>query len=547
MEAQGLKRQLSEWKDTVLYVVRDDKRHLYLCILLGLLSNGFVTAANPLTLKYLFDEGIIRGDFRLFVILSFVFVAVFAIWRGAVYYYRIFVQDLKNEVVAKFSLRMLGKYYRIPYGEVIKRDRGYFLSRIYDEVMNASPLVIDVTLQFSNMLVTLVVAVIVALSISVRASMMVLIAVPVVYFLSNRYSQRIKRESIAEKEEEAKVRGVLERAVGSYKTARIFGLEGKASDAVGLQIDNFVDAFFSRFKTSTRFETLSGIFMSLVENFAIISAGYEILQGRMSFGGFMGFMSAFWAVMNAVSGLFGLVPRLSQANGMVERLKEFEAIEEEVGGVHHGSALRLDKLSFGYGGQDEILSEVDLVPGSRERVLVIGPNGSGKSTLAHVMAGLLQPTAGTMTTFPLDRISAVVLPYDFVPGTVRDNLAFVPPEQSDRMRELADLLGMERFFDRDPAGLSAGQRKRLEILMVLAKPADLYIVDEPLAGVDVESKEEVMRAILDGTEGKNLFVIMHGDPEFYQFFDRILDLSQPAVAFATPAPGTPGAAVTGQR
>lgn len=120
-----------------------------------------------------------------------------------------------------------------------------------------------------------------------------MVAVPVVYLLSQKYGKRIKRESVAEKEEEAKVRGTLGRAVGSYKLARVFGLEAKARDKVSERVDSSLAAFFARFQTSSRYEMLSGMFMSYVENIAIVGAGYEILAGRMSFGGFMGFMSAF--------------------------------------------------------------------------------------------------------------------------------------------------------------------------------------------------------------------------------------------------------------
>lgn len=91
-------------------------------------------------------------------------------------------------------------------------------------------------------------------------------------------------------------------------------------------------------------------------------------------------------------------------------------------------------------------------------------------------------------------------------------------------------LGLTDCLEKDPSELSAGQRKRLEILMVLLKAADLYVVDEPLAGIDVGSKEGVMQAIMASTKGKILLVIMHGDSEFYDHFDRVLDLTQREVA-----------------
>jgi ABC-type multidrug transport system fused ATPase/permease subunit len=517
----------SEWFSTLSYVIRDNRRRFLVCVVLGLLSNGFVSAANPLALKYLFDEGIIRGDFSRFLMIAVGFVLLFTVWRVGVYFYRLHVQDFKNALVVDHSLRMLGVFYKIPYHQVARQDRGYFLSRIYDEVVNGASLVMDRSLALSNMTVTMVVALIVAVGMSFRATLMVLVAVPIVYVLSQRYGRRIKHESKKEQEEEAKVRGILDRAVGSYKTARIFGLQSTATAKVGEQLAKFVSAFRARFSTSARYEMLSGIFMSYVENIAILSAGYEILAGRLTFGGFMGFMSAFWGVMNAVRGVFGLIPELSRASGMVERLREFEQSEVGLSRIRHAGVVELDGVSFDYDGC-RVFSDFHLASRKGERVLIVGPNGSGKSTLAHLAIGLLEPTAGVTTTFPLDRVSAVILPYDFVPGTVRENLGFVAAPQAQRLAGLAEELGVDGFLDKDPSELSAGQRKRLEILMVLMKPADLFILDEPLSGIDVGSKGRIMEAIFEATQGGTLWVILHGDSEFHGRFDRVLDLTDRA-------------------
>ncbi len=511
------------WVESLSHIIRGNRKGFYTCVILGILSNGFISAANPLALKYLFDEGIIRGDFGRFVTISLSFLCVFSLWRVGVFLYRVYAQRLKNIVVSKYCVRMLRKFYQLPYAEVLRRDRGYFLSRIYDEVATTAPLVMDTTLTFVNMVVTMVVAMVVAIAISLQATLMVLALVPVIYMLSQKYGKRIQRQSVAEKEEEAKVRGVLERAVGSYKLARVFNLQSKASAKLEAQLEAFISAFFARFKTSTRYEMLSGIFMSYVESMAVIVAGYQILVGRMSFGGFMGFMNAFWSVMAAARGVFSLVPQVSQASGMAKRLREFEDIRIEMPGIRYSDRVQLERVSFAYNGQN-VFSDLVLAVKKGERILVVGPNGSGKSTLAHIVSGLLEPTAGITATFPLERISAVIQPCDFVPGTVLDNLGFSDRQQEDRLERLSRELGVADCFDKDPSELSAGQRKRIEILMALLKVADLYIIDEPLAGIDVGSKSRVMGAIFEFTAGRSLLVIMHGDPEFHGAFDRVIDL-----------------------
>jgi ABC-type multidrug transport system fused ATPase/permease subunit len=508
----------------LLFVIEGKRLKFLGCLLIGLCLNSFISVTNPLALKYLFDEGIIRHDFRLFVLLSIAFVSVFTLWRLGVYFYRLYIQRLKNEVFESLSLRMLDKYFELPYDEIIKRDQGYFLSRVYDEVLATAPPLVETSVSFFNSLVTMVVALVVVLTISWRAALTILIAIPLVYAVSHKYGRRIKRESKLEKEEEAKLRGVLVRAIGSYKIAKIFNLRGKIFARIIHQLHTYIDAFFLRFRTGARYQTLSGMLMSYAETTAIVGAGYEILAARMTFGGFMGFMNAFWMVIGAVREVFNQVPELSRVAGLVERLKEFEAHDTRLTNINYSDSVKLERVSFAYNGKN-ILQDFDFEPHKGEKILIVGPNGSGKSTLAHLITGLLQPNAGATTTFPLDKISAVICPYDFVPGTIRDNVSFADTAvKRDTFEMLVHDFGLEEHLEKDASELSVGQRKKLEVIMSILKEADVYVFDEPLAGVDVDSKAKVMKGIFGNTEGKTLIIIMHGDARFHRLFDRVINL-----------------------
>lgn len=527
---------LSKLVGMLFYVIEGNKAKYFKALLMGLLLSSFISVANPLALKYLFDEGVIRGDFRLFVILGVSFVLMFTLWRLGLYANRLYIQKLKNTVFQRLCLRMLRKYYDIPYNEVIKKDQGYFLSRTYDEVLTTAPQTIDYTTSLFNTTITLLVALGVVLSISWRATLTILVAIPFVWAVSRKYAKKIKKESKLEKEEEAKLRGVLGRALGSYKIARTFNLQDAIFSKTNGHFHSFIDAFLLRFRTSARYQTLSGMFMSYAETIAIIGAGYEMLNGRMTFGGYMGFMSGFWMVIGAVREIFNLVPELSRVSGQVERLKEFEEMDGRLGRLTYAEAVKFDQVSFAYNGKN-VLEDFSFEPGRGEKILIIGPNGSGKSTLAHLVAGLLEPTAGSATTYPLERVSAIIYPCDFIPGTVRDNLSFAAAAgKGGAVEGFTRDFGLDGHLDKDASELSAGQRKKLEVIMGLSKEAEVYVFDEPLAGVDTASKARVIGEIFRHTEGKTVMVIMHGDGQFHGLFDRVIDLEAGASA-APPARG----------
>ncbi len=518
----------------LFFVIDGNKAQFFGGLFMGLVLNSFIGVANPLALKYLFDEGIIQRDFKLFVTLALAFVLIFTLWRLGVYFYRLYIQRLKNVIFEKICHRMINKYFELPYDEIIKRDQGYFLSRVYDEVLSAVPPFVEISFSLFNTFVTMVVAFVVVLTLSWRAAFTILVAIPLVYAVSRKYARKIKTESKLEKEEEAKLRGILVRALGSYKIVRIFGLRNKIFTTTTNQLHNYIAAFLLRFRTSARYQTLSGMFMSYTETTAIIGAGYEMLAGRMTFGGYMGFMNAFWMVIGSAREAFNQIPELSRVAGLIERLKEFEEHDTQLVNIHYSDEVKLERVSFAYNGQN-VLHDFDFKPKKGEKVLIVGPNGSGKSTLAHLIVGLLQPNTGSATTFSIDKISAVIYPCDFIPGTVRDNVSFADAARSQEIFEsLAWDLGLGEHLDKDPSELSAGQKKKLEVIISLVKDADIYVFDEPLSGVDVVSKDAVMKRIFTHTQGKTVIMIMHGDAEFYGLFDRVIHLEQSARSLASP-------------
>lgn len=518
--------QTTNWRGLLSYVIEGNKKKFAFAVTIGLLSNAFISITNPLTLKYLFDEGVIRGDFRLFVILGISFVVIFTFWRIWVYFYRTYVQKLKVSVNKKICLRMLNKYYELPYNEVLKKEQGYFLSRVYDEVVSTSQPTIDAFLSLFNTLISLVGGAIIVLSMSWRASLTITFAIPLIYLVSRKFGNKIKGQSKVEKEEEAKLRGLLGRTINSYKPLRVFNLKTKVFEKIEDVFDKYAEAYTSRFRTGARYETINGTLMSYAETLAIIGAGYEMLVGRMSFGGYMAFMTAYWTVIGAVRSLFNLVPELSRLCGSVERLKEFEAFESQQKNISYANTVALERINFAYNDEETaILREMSFNSGAGEKILVIGPNGCGKSTFAHLVSGLLSPSSGLLTTFPLAKVSAAIHPFDFIPGTITDNLSFADSDvQKRKSAQLASEFGLDKHLEKDPAELSAGQRKKLEITMGLVKDSDIYIFDEPLAGIDIGSKETVMKAIFEHTAGKILIVIMHGDEQFHAAFDRKIDL-----------------------
>jgi ABC-type bacteriocin/lantibiotic exporter with double-glycine peptidase domain len=512
------------WWQTLLCICGKQHRLYLLLLFSGVLLNGFIGIANPVSMKYLFDKGVTEKNFPVFAAIAAGSVLVFTGWRGLMMWHAMVLQRLKNAVFSEWSLRLLREYFRLPWKEVIRRDSGYFMSRIYDETGATVLPVLDLSMSLIHSTVSLLITLSVTTMISWRATVILLCSVPFLYRLSERFGKRIRETSIQESEDEAVLRGVLGKSLEAYKTVNTFGLHGKVVQASGACLDRYVATYYQRFRSGLIYETLGGILGSLAEIAAMIVAGYEIMRGRMTFGGYMAFMTAFWMAMAAFRGVFSEIPELAKVMGSLERTKEFLKSCRPAAAPAAPGAFVVRDISFGYT-EERVLAGLSLPAAEGEKVLVLGPNGCGKSTLAHLLAGFLQPDSGSIRTPGRERISAVIYPHTFVPGTVRDNLNLEERRGSASAPDLITIMGLSEELDQEVTELSAGQRKRLEVLMGLLKPADLYIFDEPLAGIDVESKEIVMRTIFRETRGKTLLVIMHGDEQYQRDFDTVVYLT----------------------
>ena len=147
-----------------------------------------------------------------------------------------------------------------------------------------------------------------------------------------------------------------------------------------------------------------------------------------------------------------------------------------------------------------------------ERLGVRGANGCGKSTLLRVLAGLLQPTEGTVTGLP--KPGRVVLvhqrPY-FFRGTARENVAYAlklarrPARDADA---LLQQLAAGGLADRAAKVLSGGESRRVAIARALAVKPELLLLDEPFATLDDEGAATV-RGILEAFDGTIVIAAPH--------------------------------------
>jgi manganese/zinc/iron transport system ATP- binding protein len=186
-----------------------------------------------------------------------------------------------------------------------------------------------------------------------------------------------------------------------------------------------------------------------------------------------------------------------------------------------------------------------------EMTAIIGPNGAGKSTLMKAALGIVRPLAGEALFSgrgieeARDRIAYVPqrasVDWDFptramdvvLMGLYRELglLGRVTRSQRARATECLARVGMADFAGRQIGQLSGGQQQRVFLARALAQNADLYLLDEPFAGVDAATERAIV-GVLHGlrAEGRTVVCVHHDLTSVRDYFDRALVLNRVKVA-----------------
>jgi energy-coupling factor transport system ATP-binding protein len=190
----------------------------------------------------------------------------------------------------------------------------------------------------------------------------------------------------------------------------------------------------------------------------------------------------------------------------------------------------------------EALRGVLLAVEPHEVLGIVGGTGSGKSTLAAHLNLLLSPTSGRVL---VDGVDAQTLDKDelrrrvglvfqfpeaalFAP-TVEEDVAFAPRrlgldegEVGERVRETLGLLGAGHLRERSPHALSGGEKRRVAIAGVLAMAPEVLVLDEPTAGLDPATREDLLGVVRRLREaGTSIVMVSHDLDEIAEVADRV--------------------------
>ncbi len=181
-----------------------------------------------------------------------------------------------------------------------------------------------------------------------------------------------------------------------------------------------------------------------------------------------------------------------------------------------------------------------------EMIGIIGPNGAGKSTLIKIIVGLIKPLSGSVKIKEGKKVIAYVgqrneVDWDFpitvyevaLMGLIGKLGLWKRPSAADRkeVMETLEKLGLAVYANRQIGELSGGQQRRLFVARALLQKADIYLLDEPFAAIDITTEQLLFDIFTSlAKEGKSVVVVHHDLTQIKKYFSYLVMLNIHLVA-----------------
>ncbi|HDA4670072.1 TPA: ABC transporter ATP-binding protein/permease [Staphylococcus aureus] len=186
--------------------------------------------------------------------------------------------------------------------------------------------------------------------------------------------------------------------------------------------------------------------------------------------------------------------------------------------------IQLTDISFRYDNSDRlVLNDLNLEIYNGDQIALVGPSGAGKSTLTHLIAGVYQPTIGTISTNQRDLNIGILSqqPYIFS-ASIKENITMFKDIENNTIEEVLDEVGLLDKVQSFTKGintiigeggemLSGGQMRRIELCRLLVMKPDLVIFDEPATGLDIQTEHMIQNVLFQYFKDTTMIVIAHRD------------------------------------
>jgi ATP-binding cassette subfamily B protein len=372
-----------------------------------------------------------------------------------------------------------------------------------------------------------------------RFTLIALAVMPVLFLVVYRYTRRIKTASRAVRKQEGELLSVVEEALTSIRVVKAFAREDYEQQRFDSESLANVEAGLEARSVKAKLAPVVEVIVAIGTCLVLGYGARLVLAAQLTVGELIMFLLYLGAMYKPMRDLSKMTDTVSKAVVGYERVQEVLDIESQVRNERRArraprfaGEIAFNKVSFGYGPDKPIITNVSFKVAAGQVAAIVGPSGTGKTTIVSLIPRFYDPVSGQVVIqgsdirrYQLkslrDQMSFVLQDTVLFRATIWENIAYGKPGAPPReIRRAAELANASEFIDAMPEGydtmvgergvtLSGGQRQRIAIARAVIRDTPILILDEPTAGLDAASEQAVMEALGRLMKGRTSVVIAH--------------------------------------
>ncbi len=512
------------------------KRNAILAFGLAVVGQG-LTALAPLIQAVLIDDVLIAHTRPLWPWLGLMIV-LGAISFVSGYWRRFTGQRISLDVQYDLRNSVFEHLQRLDFAAHDNMQTGQLMSRATADVTLLERFLAQLPNTLGN-IVQVIVAIIAMLFLSAPLTLVALFCIPTLLGLATTMRVKLFPANWHAQQRQADVAGVVEEAVSGVRVVKAFGQEQRELHRL---IERGRDQYRSRMRVvrlQARYQPTLQAIPTIAQTAVIGFGGWMAINGSLSLGAFLAFLSYLVQLTAPVRMMAGLITQSQQARAGAERVLDVLDSNPLVAEKPDAEPLppvrgrvQFSGVSFGYLRSEPVLQGLELTVEPGERVAVVGASGSGKSTIALLVPRFYDVAAGSVRIDGIDvrdvtfqslrsQVGVVFEDSFLFSERVRDNIAYGKPDATDadieaaaRAAEAHDFImalpdGYDTVVGERGLTLSGGQRQRIALARALITDPGIMILDDATSSIDSKTEEGIHDSLRRIMAGRTTILVAH--------------------------------------